>query len=230
MIIRILLLALGLALFLSDDERTPVEDYARREIRGWTVRVHPELAAEQSELGRPVLELLDHNLYEISRVLPEPALAKVREVTLWMELDYDGLSGAAYHPSRQWLVGNGHDPALARSVQFHSARSYLDWTHVQPSMVLHELAHAYLHQFVGNDDPRVLAAFEKAIASGAYESVLYYHGESKRAYAMNNALEYFAELSEAYFGVNDFYPFVRPEIGAVDPAGLEMIREVWGVK
>ena len=51
MILRTLLLALGLALLLPDDDRCPVEDYATREIRGWTVRVHPELAAKKTRPG-----------------------------------------------------------------------------------------------------------------------------------------------------------------------------------
>ena len=33
-------------------------------------------------------------------------------------------------------------------------------------------------------------------------------------------MEYFAELSEAYFGTNDFYPFVRGELQTTRPAGV----------
>ena len=38
----------------------------------------------------------------------------------------------------------------------------------------------------------------------------------------------FAELSEAYFGRNDFYPFTRKELEKHDPAGYRLMRETWG--
>jgi hypothetical protein len=47
---------------------------------------------------------------------------------------------------------------------------------------------------------------------------------------MNNDQEYFAELSEAYFGTNDIYPFVRAEVREHDPEGYRMLRKVWGGK
>ena len=47
-------------------------------------------------------------------------------------------------------------------------------------------------------------------------------------YALTNAKEYFAELSEAYFGRNDFYPFTRKELEKHDPAGYRLMRETWG--
>ena len=34
----------------------------------------------------------------------------------------------------------------------------------------------------------------------------------EKAYALTSATEYFAESTEAFFGTNDFYPFVRPEL------------------
>jgi hypothetical protein len=33
---------------------------------------------------------------------------------------------------------------------------------------------------------------------------------------------------EAYFGVNDFYPFVRAELKEHDPAGFALMETVWG--
>jgi hypothetical protein len=57
--------------------------------------------------------------------------------------------------------------------------------------------------------------------------VLYYDGQPKRAYALNNDQEYFAELTEAYFGTNDFYPFVRPEVEQFDPVGFAMLKSAW---
>lgn len=47
--------------------------------------------------------------------------------------------------------------------------------------------------------------------------------------AIADAKEYFAEATEAYFGTNDFYPFVRPELNEHDPEGYAVVRAMWGV-
>jgi hypothetical protein len=39
--------------------------------------------------------------------------------------------------------------------------------------------------------------------------------------------EYFAEASEAYFGTNDFYPFVRTELQRHDPEMYELLKRLW---
>jgi hypothetical protein len=61
-----------------------------------------------------------------------------------------------------------------------------------------------------------------------YDSVRYVHGGTKRAYAAENPKEYFAELSEAYFGQNDFYPFTRADLKRHDGVGFRLMEQVWG--
>jgi hypothetical protein len=36
-------------------------------------------------------------------------------------------------------------------------------------------------------------------------------------------------LCEAYFGTNDFYPFVKAELIEHDPMMAETIRQAWGL-
>ncbi len=204
----------------------PTEAYRVLELRGFTVRVSPELE-EVPELRASVTELLDAKLLEASRRLPEAALERLRQVELWLELDDPRVPGGVYHPSREWLTDNGYNPDLAGCVQFGNARNFLGWMRVQPFMVLHELSHAYHHQVLGYGHEAIRAAYEAAKASGRYDSVLYFDGTEKRAYAMNNPQEYFAELSEAYFGTNDFHPFVRPELRRFDPAGYAAVEAAW---
>ena len=40
-------------------------------------------------------------------------------------------------------------------------------------------------------------------------------------------MEYFAEASEAYFGTNDFYPFVRQELEQHDPEMFLLLKKLW---
>ena len=207
----------------------PTERYTVQQLEGFTVYVHQSLLNEQAEVGAQVLELLRVKLYDITRTVPEPALAELRQVPLWMEFEHEPVPGGCYHPSREWLVENDFNPDKARSIEFGNARNLLGWSLDQPSMVLHELAHAYHHRVIGYDNAEIKAAYQHAVASGTYESVLYCHGEMQQAYALNNDQEYFAELSEALFGVNDFYPFIRAEVQQHDPTGFEMLKRVWGL-
>ena len=97
-------------------------------------------------------------------------------------------------------------------------------------MVLHELAHGYEHLFLGDNYPAIQRCYEHALAAGLYASVLRINGHHERAYALTNAKEYFAESTEAFFGTNDFYPFVRAELKEYDPEMYALECEIWGVK
>jgi Mlc titration factor MtfA (ptsG expression regulator) len=96
-------------------------------------------------------------------------------------------------------------------------------------MVLHELSHAYHDQYVagGFRNPQIRAAWETAVEAGLYGEVLHASGEKRAAYAAGNEKEFFAELSESFFGTNDFYPFVNAELKTHDPASYALIGAMW---
>ena len=224
--IRIAAAAALLALSPNPPRQDAPHVYRERELRGWNVRF--ERALDGTELGGAAWELLDHQLYAIERAVPAAALAKLRAVPIWLSKDDPVAPCMCYHPSAEWLSSNGHDPRKARGVEIANAERFLEWVRQQPSMVLHELAHAYHHQVLGYDHAGLRAAFERAGASGAYDSVLHWDGVKQRHYALNNDTEFFSELSEAWFGTNDFYPFVRAEVLASDPQSAALLRELWG--
>jgi len=221
----VLLVVCVLAACLTGYE--PTSNYVVQNIEGWTVYVNQLLLNEQKEVGEKVLRLLSVKLYDINRVVPKRALEELHNVPIWAEFKDNDVRCACYHESRQWLTENGFNPDKAKSVEIGNARTFLRWTLDQPSMVLHELAHAYHHRVLGHDNPDIRAAYEQAVKSKSYESVLRYSGKTERAYALNNDKEYFAELTEAFFGQNDFYPFVRAEVMQHDPRMYETLRKLW---
>ena len=77
------------------------------------------------------------------------------------------------------------------------------------------------------DDPDIVRAYDEAMASGRYDDVEYAGGGTATAYATTNVQEYFAELTEAWFWENDFYPFVRQDLIDFDPLGAEVIEASW---
>ena len=83
-----------------------------------------------------------------------------------------------------------------------NARNFLNWTRQQPWMVLHELAHAYHHQFLkeGFGNPDVAAAFRLRNPVEGVRERAPFRRQGGGAYALTDPQEYFAEGSEAFFG------------------------------
>ncbi len=207
----------------------PTDQYEAQRIEGWKVLVNRRFARNNASLCADTLEHLRHQLYQIPRKVPAPAVENLRKIVLWVEEAEPHHPCMAYHPDPGWLRSHGMNPDKARSVEVAHARNFLQWTRQQPWMVLHELAHGYHHQFLGGyANPEIRAAFERMQASKRYESVLHIGGRTQLAYAAKNPMEYFAESSEAFFGTNDFYPFVSAELKQHDPEMYGLLQKLWG--
>lgn len=208
----------------------PTDRYERRTIEGWPVLINKTFLNDRPELARDVLTLLGQQFYQVKRHLPASAVTKLQQVRIWVEENEPNHPCMAYHVSPDWLLDHGMNPEKARCVEVANARNFLTWTREQPWMVLHELAHAYHHQFVdkGYDNPEVSGAYHKAVEEKRYASVLHFDGKEVKAYAATNPMEYFAEATEAFFGSNDFYPFVRAELRRHDPAAHDLLATLWG--
>lgn len=227
-------LALLLVLTLPAWAEDPLKPASRTEqnLAGWTIRVDDRLLAEpNAALGRRALKLLEARLTDISNVVKSDRLAELRKVPIVLDLTHGQLKPAQYHPSADWLTGNGYAADLAKCVHIPDATRFVEPRHqfIQPWCVLHELAHAYHDRVLSFEEPRIRAAWDKYVASGHGESVLY-TGDSKpkRHYALTNHKEFFAEMSEAYFGMNDFYPFTHPELREAEPETFALLAEIWG--
>jgi len=146
----------------------------------------------------------------------------------WLELRNPRQDTACYHPSRGWLVEHGYNPEKARAVEIGNAVVFLDYARWQPWMILHELAHAYHDQALGFDDPEIMAAWKRFRESRRYESVLQIDGRMEKHYGLTDHKEFFAEMSEAYFGMNDFFPFNRAELKREEPQLFSLLLKIWG--
>ena len=102
------------------------------------------------------------------------------------------------------------------------------WHKKHPYVILHELAHAYHDQILSFENKEIIAAYQNAEKAGLYEKVLLYRGGKTRHYARTNHKEFFAEMTESYVGVNDFYPFVRAELEEHDPKTFALMENIWG--
>jgi hypothetical protein len=233
------MLALALSLCLSAASASPDKDafdppasYVDQEIEGWKVHVHRRLlegSDEERALGEQVRALLRVKLFDVAHVVREPMLADLQAVPIWLELDNTKYNPCCcYHPDVSWLKANGFLPDKAKGVEISHAKRFIEWSYDQPSMILHELAHAYHDRVFGYDDARIAAAHKRAVEEKKYERVLRISGKEDRHYALNNPMEFFAEATEAYLGTNDFYPFVRAELKEHDPETYRLMELIWG--
>jgi hypothetical protein len=204
----------------------PTSAYHEQKIEGWRVLVNSKLLAD-TNLCQQTLKLLSAQLYQITRVVPAGPLAKLREIPFWVEQSSIQFPCMCYHESADWLRTHGVNPEKTGGVELANPTNFLAWTKDQPWMSLHELAHGYHQRFLGEHHEGIHRCYEKAKAAGLYDSILRISGRHERHYAMNNEKEYFAEMTEAFFGTNDFYPFVRAELKEHDPEMYGALCEVW---
>ncbi len=201
-----------------------------KKVEGWTVRVDDRLLkAPDDALGTRALRFLEGKLSDIKVVVPADKLKKLQAVTIVLDLTHGNLVPMQYHPSADWLKANGYSPDLVKCVHLPRAADVATKRNVneQPWVILHELAHAYHDQVLGFDEPRVEEAYEKYKKSGRGEKTLLHNGTRVRHYALTNHKEFFAEMTESYFGSNDFFPFNRAELKESEPEIYELMAHVW---
>jgi hypothetical protein len=214
-----------------DTDAPKPEAHESRNIAGWTVRVDARLLeAPNDVLGQRSLALLEDHLHRISDVVPQDKLEKLRAVAIQLDLTHGSLHSMQYHPSADWLKEHGFAEDLAKRVHIPDATRFADplHQHTQPWCVLHELAHSYHDQILGFEEPRLKAAQARFKASGHGDNVLHVSGRRQKHYALTNPMEFFAEMSECYFGTNDFFPFVNGELKEAEPEIHALLREIWG--
>lgn len=204
-------------------------------MQGFRVRISGDWKAEEEELLGRVLLHLEADLDSITHAVPGPALAAMRQAEIWVERQGTTATeragrGMCCHWSPAWLREHGVLVEKAGSVEIINPENYLNWRD-QPSMLLHELSHAF-HWRLAALDGEIDEAYRKAVDAGLYDAVsrnTLPRDQAVRAYAATNSHEYFAELSEAYLGVNDFYPYTRKQLEAHDPGGFALMERIWNM-
>jgi len=214
----------------ESDQAPEFYDPVVRDVEGWTVKADPALFLEENKTdGERVFKALANHLQRIEFILPAEKVEELKQISIWVEHNGTG-RGLVYHPSPKWLAANGMDPRMARHVHVPKVAHLLDasqWAK-HPYAIMHEFAHAYHDQVLSFDNDEIIAAFKQVKKAKIYDSVLAHNHQNVEHYGLSNHKEYFAESTESYLGVNDFYPFVRAELKQHDPRMFSLQEKIWG--
>ena len=136
----------------------------------------------------------------------------------------------AYHPDPGSRQDHQMQFRKPRCVESTHARNFPTLKYVQPFMVLHEPAQAYLCQFVPNGfvNHSIRQGYEQAVGAKLDDQVLTIRDKHQRHSAADHPQEFFAEATGAYFGTNDYFPPVRSVLSTHDAGTFELMRRIWG--
>jgi len=81
----------------------------------------------------------------------------------------------------------------------------------------------------GKSDLKRIVSMHRLIqrTTGVSEDRIEYELSLVKHYALTDQKEFFAEMTEAFFGSNDFYPFNRAELKQLDPSFNRLLEEIW---
>ena len=223
----------GMVKLLSNSQKAEPEkptSHTNRRLEGWTIRVDDRLYQPPHDLlCVRALRFLEAKLADIKAVVPEDRLKKLQAVTIVLDLSHGKLEVMQYHPDAGWLKANGYAADLVKCVHIPVAAELPIRRNIneQPWVILHELAHAYHDQVLGFNEPHILEAYQNYKRSGHGNATLLFNGKRVRHYALTNQMEFFAEMTEAFFGVNDFFPFNRAELQEAEPEIHALLSRIW---
>lgn len=206
-----------------------ISKYTKITIEGWNVWIRKKLIKKDLESVVKAASILTEKLCQIEERIPSKYHSVLKEIVFWIDQPTSGLSCMVYHVSDRWLKEHGYNPIKAKSIEITDISRFIEWEATQPWYVLHELAHAYHHQVISYDYEPLIQAYQHAKDQGLYQIVQRNSGTITTAYAIKNVREYFAELSEAYFGESDFYPFNRQQLKIYDYQGYLAIQSAWNI-
>ncbi|MBT3666972.1 MAG: metallopeptidase [Opitutae bacterium] len=199
-------------------------------VEGWSVEWNLIFKKkENNRIFKDVKKALANHLQRITYILDKKKVQQLRKLVIRVDLDHK-LGNMQYHPGKEWLINNNYDPTLEKKVHIPRARQLLskDQWAKHPYVILHELAHSYHDQVLDFNHKEIIKAYQRAEKDRLYERVLLFRGGKTSHYARTNHKEFFAEMTESYLGVNDFFPFVRAELKEHDPKTYALMENIWG--
>lgn len=218
------------------DYRTPVREFSEVKRGSRIFVVEKQLLDEDRATANKALDRLNQNIDLALTILPPHSHKQVAKQKFWLlygpkATDGGRNNGLAYfRPGSPKFDKRRHEDWNS-VVVVYSAYNYVQLSDLWAlKSVLHELGHAYQLEQWPEKEPGILAAYENAMESRLYHNVKNDKGgRFPKAYATQNQLEYFAELTCMFFAECNYHPMKRTDLKSYDPFGYEMMRKMWKV-
>ncbi|MCM8534635.1 MAG: hypothetical protein NE334_01725 [Lentisphaeraceae bacterium] len=197
--------------------------FLKQDVEGWTVLVNQEFvkASEWPTAKR----VISNQLFQMKLKLNDKVIAEMQKVIIYVDKKDEGKTVAQYHPSSGWLKKNSFSTNKAKCIEICDPKKFLNYSKSQPFIMLHEFMHAYHHQVLTFENKAIIKLYKDAMKAGKYKKVRHVNGSEVDHYSATNHKEYFSEAAEAYFGTNDFFPFVKGEILKYDPEVCKFLKQ-----
>lgn len=208
-------------------ETIPTADYLQRDIGGFTVLLSPAVV-QQAPLFKEVMDAIEDQISAMAGQLPVARLEQLKQTFIWVELNNEVDKATVFHRSPDWIVASAGNQDKVGHIEIVNAKNFIDCSRdKQPSQLLHEFIHAFHQKVLGADNKAVIDTYRQMQLRRMYDRVEHLSGSVGPGYATLGPLEYFAEISEAYFGRNDYYPFDRAQLKTHDPIGHDLVEKLW---
>jgi len=216
--------------------RVPPREYVTSATNGWRLELEKQLTVDEPALAAKAAARLAANLNAALAALPAACRDKLRRHQVFLlygpKAKHDGRdNGAEYFQPSAPACYTNLDVRWGGSIVVYCAANYVWQTDLWAlKLILHELAHAYHLEQWPEDQADICRAFTNALQHRLYCNVQDNRGKlHARAYALQNPMEYFAELTCMYFAACNYPPHDRRELQAYDPEGYALIRKLWAV-
>lgn len=211
----------------QDRQVTPTAHYEQRDVAGFRVLLNPSVV-ERAPLVERVMNTISDQISAMASQLPATQFERLKQTFIWVELDDEADKAAVFHSSPDWVVASGGNQDKIGHIEIVNAKNFVGLAATQqPSILLHQYTHAFHHKVLGSDHAAVANAFEQVQLRRMYDRVEHASGSVGVGYATLGPAEYFAEISEAYFGRNDYFPFDRAQLKDHDPLGHDLVAKLW---
>ena len=197
-------------------------------LSGWHIKVNLSLLENNKTVTNQTMDFLASELTTIAMTVPPDALNFLRDIPIWLEQPTKGNVTIQYHHDAGWLKDNGYDPRKLGAMEI-AAVDFFNRKGKDTLVLLPAFAFAYVFRVMGNHNKTMYNAYENAKLTELYTLQDYTNKDDKR-FRMRNAENYFAVVSQAYFGALNDTPHNRKELETYDPVGYKMVEELWKIK
>lgn len=191
-----------------------------------------------------LMDILTKDLTKINLMINNDILNIMHSVSIWLNISSNighpngkikGY-GLTFHHDPEWMKQNGIMLEKCRNIEIYSANDYMEWRICQPLILFHEFVHSF-HCFIGRERNDIKRAYNLAMKNHLYDMVQHIARKDKitnqeiiiyrRGYAAMNHYEYFAQMTEAYFGSCNYYPFNKLQLKQYDNIAYQLCNKIW---